>query len=100
MLKKALVLILFVYFLILLQTSFCVHFQFFGFVPDVILIFIVIANIFENPKNNYGILAGFIGGIFLDIFSSSPIGFHILIFTTLSFLIKTVLRKYVWAPIG
>ena len=100
MIKKALILTLFFYLFVLLQTSFFVHLKIFGFLPNFVLILVVLINLLERPKNQLGILAAFIGGFFLDIFSSSFIGFNVLILLAVAVFIKLVLRKHVWAPIG
>lgn len=100
MIKKAIILILFFYLLALLQTSFLVHFRIFGFIPNLILIFVIFYSLLESPKKHSGILAGFVGGFFMDIFSSGFIGFYVLILLAVSIFIKLVLRKYVWSPIS
>lgn len=99
MIKRFLITLTVFYLLALLQTSFFIHFRIWGAVPNLILILIMLINVFEKPKNNTGLLAGIIGGFFLDIFSSNFIGFYTLILLALSFLIKVILRKYVWSPI-
>lgn len=100
MIKRLLILIAGFYFLALLQTSFFIHFPLAGLVPNFILISVFLINVLEKPQKSAGILAGFIGGFFLDIFSSNPIGFYALILLGLSLLIKIIFRKYVWAPVG
>lgn len=92
MIKQVLLILIVFYFLALMQTSL--------FIPNFILISVILVNVFEKPQKNTGILAGFIGGFFLDIFSSNLIGFYVLILLALSILIKIIFRKYVWAPIG
>lgn len=99
MIKRVLVLLAVFYLLALMQTSFFIHFKIWGIMPNFILISAILINIFEQPKKNTGLFAGFIGGFFLDIFSSSFIGFYALILLALSFLIKIIFRKYVWAPV-
>ena len=99
MIKRFLILIAGFYFLALLQTSFFIHFPLAGLVPNFILISVFLINILEKPQKNAGIFAGFIGGFFLDIFSSNPIGFYALILLGLSLLTKIIFRKYVWAPV-
>ena len=80
------------YFLLLLQTSFLVHFV--PFLPSLILIIVLLINLFEDEKKNFGMITAFIGGFFLDVFSENYIGFHILILFLLSILIKLVLKNY------
>jgi len=98
MIKRVLILSAVFYLLALLQTSFFVHLAIRGIVLNFILISMLLINVFEKPQNNTGILAGFIGGLFLDIFSSHWIGFYALILPASSFLIKIIFRKYVWSP--
>lgn len=98
MFKKILILVILLYFLALLQTSFLVHFRILGRVPNLILILVILWSIFEKPKKYYGITNALIGGFFLDIFSSRPIGFYILILLTLVIFLKIIIRKYVRIP--
>ncbi len=100
MVKKIVILTLTFYFLVLLQTSFFVHFKLWGFVPNLVLVSVILINIFEKPVSPAGLLAGFIGGFFLDIFSPGPIGLYVLAYSVLSLFIKLVLKKYVWASLG
>ncbi len=88
-------LILIFYMLALLQTSFLVHFDIFGIVPNFIMIAIVLINFFEKPEKKLGIIAGFFGGIFLDIFSGGYLGFYTLILLAVSFFLKYILRSYI-----
>ena len=96
--KKILILILFFYILVLWQTSFLIHFNILGITPNLALILVVLINLFEKPEDFSGIFSAFAGGFFLDIFSSSPIGFYTLILLALAIFIKMILRKYVWVP--
>ena len=96
--KKILVLILFFYFLILVQTSFLVHFDVFlgKFRESVpILIAVVLINLFESEAKFLGIFSALIGGLFLDIFSENFFGFYIMTALGISLFIKFVLKKYV-----
>ena len=100
MIKRVLVTLAVFYLLALLQTSFFIHFRAWGIVPNFILILVALINVFEKPQKNTGMVAGFIGGFFLDVFSSNFIGFYTLILLALSFLVKIIFRKYVWSPAG
>lgn len=93
--KKTLLLIIFFYILVLLQTSFLAHFHIWGAVPNLVVIIVILINLFEKPQENSGIFSAVIGGFFLDIFSSHFIGFYILILVGLSLFIKFVFKKYV-----
>jgi len=84
--------------LALLQTTVLASFELFGII-NLILIAVVLINLFERSKNYSGVYAAFIGGFFLDIFSSGMIGFDVLILLGTAILIKIILRKYVWVPL-
>lgn len=100
MIKKLLIFTLFFYFLVLLQTSFFVHFRIWGIVPNFVFIAVILLNLFEKPKDYAGLLIALVAGLFLDIFSQGMIGFYALILFSLSFFIKIILKRYVWAPLG
>ena len=98
MFKKILISIIVFYFLVLIQTSFLVHFNILGIVPNLVLISVVLWNLFEKSKNYSGLYAALIGGFFLDIFSSRFIGFYVLILFTLAIFIKLIFKRYVRIP--
>ncbi|MFH1401939.1 MAG: rod shape-determining protein MreD [Parcubacteria group bacterium] len=93
--KKIPLIILAFYILVLLQTSFLVHFNIFGIVPNFIILAVILINFFEKPEEKLGIIAGFFGGIFLDIFSQNFLGFYTMILLAVSFFIKYILRSYI-----
>lgn len=97
MIKAILILIIFFYFLTLIQTSFLLHFNFWwgGWI---ILISVILINFWFSSKQWEGIGAAFVAGFFWDIFSSGPMGFHIIILVGLAILIKITFKKYVWLP--
>jgi len=101
-LKKVILLIFAFYFLVLLETSFLVHFNVFlpklRWYPSLILLAVILLNLFEGPKKSFGIFAAVFGGFFWDIFSTNPIGFHILILVMVALLIKIILGQYVRTP--
>jgi len=99
MIRRVLMILLVFYLLALLQTSFFIHFKAWGFVPNFILISAILINVFEKPQRDTGMIAGFIGGFLLDIFSSNFFGFYTSILLAATFLIKIIFRKYVWSPI-
>jgi len=98
MIKKVLISIIILYFLTLLETSFLVHFNVFKWIPNIILIYVVIFNIIENPKKYGGVYISFIAGLLLDIFSANFIGFHIIIFLIISLSLKLAFSRYVRIP--
>ena len=101
-LKRFLLSLFVFYFLTLLETSFLLHFSFFGFIPDFILILVILWNLFENSNKffSWGVFNALIGGFFLDVFSSRFFGFHIILFLVLAILIKKIIGNYVRIPIG
>lgn len=98
MIKRILIIILFFYILVLIQTSFLAHFMIAGMIPNLILIVLIFLNLFEDPRENTGIISAIIAGFFLDIFSQRFFGFYILILFILSIFLKFILRKHVRIP--
>lgn len=87
-----------IYLLVLFQTSFLVHFSFWGIIPNLVFILVIVWNIYEKSDNNFGIYNAFTAGFFLDIFSDRIIGFNVLILVILVILIKLIFNKYVQIP--
>jgi rod shape-determining protein MreD len=58
-----------------------------GALPHFILPLIVFTSIVRGP--NTGLLVALIAGVFFDVSGIFPLGFHLLIFSTLAFLIGT-----------
>lgn len=103
MVRKILIYFLLFYVLVLLQTSFLIHFDIFlgrlgGWSPNFVLITVLLLNLLEKANKNDGVIAAFLGGFFLDTFSSRPIGFHIFILLGLAIFIKLILKKYAQVP--
>jgi len=96
--KKLIISIIILYFLTLFQTSFLVHLSLFGMIPNIVLVFVVLWNIFEKGDSTIGIYDAIIGGFFLDIFSNRFIGFNILILLLIAFILKLISNKYVRIP--
>ena len=95
--KKILILIFFLYILIIFQTSFLVHFDILGFIPNFIIIFIALLSLFEKNKKFLSLsgLSSIIGGFFLDLFSFRLFGFYILILSLITIFIKKIIKNYV-----
>ena len=98
MIKKILISIIIIYFLTLLETSFFVHFNIFRWIPNVILLYVIIFNIIESPKKYGGVYISIVAGFFVDIFSSNFIGYSIIIFLATSLLLKLIFNRYVRIP--
>jgi len=97
--KDFLLLSIFLYILVLFQTSFLVYFDVSGYVLNFILIVVIFINLFESSQEKLGISSAFIGGFFLDIFSENFLGFWILILLATAIFIKFIFKKYVRIPI-
>lgn len=98
---KVLLTLFFLYSLVLLQSTFFVHFDFLGIVPNFVLIAVISINLFEGNSKKLGIFAAFSGGLMLDIFSFGVLfffGFYTLVSLFSSFFIKCILKKYVQTP--
>ena len=93
--RNALLLVSAFYILVLLQTSFLVPFNIFGITPNFLILAVVLINFFEKPERKLGIVSGFFGGIFLDIFSGTFLGFYTAILLAAAFFIKYILRSYI-----
>ncbi len=95
--KKIFILIIFFYILTLLQVSFFPHFSVW-YLLNFVLISVLLINFFESQEKKLGLLAAFLGGFFLDIFSQFFLGFWVIILLITAVFIKLVLRKYVRLP--
>lgn len=98
MLKNILILIFGLYILVLFQTSLFADFRAFGFPPNFILVFVILFNFFESPAKKFGLISAIFGGFFLDVFSASFFGFHILFLLVCAVFIKFIVRRYVRIP--
>lgn len=92
---------IFLFFLAPFQASFLAHFDVFGVVPNLVLLFVAAYNLLESAGEKIGVVLAVLAGIYSDLFSfgSGFFGFYIVIFLFLSFLAKLFLRKYVRIPI-
>jgi rod shape-determining protein MreD len=93
--RNVLFLILVFYVLVLLQTSFFVSFNIFGIVPNLVIIAVIFINFFEKPDKKFGIICGFFGGFFIDIFSGNFFGFYTIILLAVSLFLKYFLKRHV-----
>lgn len=94
--KKGFLVILSFSALSLLQVSFLPHFPLWGWVPNLVLISLVILASFASPTT--GIVAALAGGFLLDLYSSLPFGFWIILSLMLFFVARHILRNYVRFP--
>jgi rod shape-determining protein MreD len=93
--KNVLFVIFSFYILILFQTSFLVHFNIMGVIPNFILLAVALINFIEEPGRKLGIFAGFLGGLFLDAFSSNFFGFYILISLAAALFFRYAVRRQI-----
>jgi hypothetical protein len=102
MVKKVLLIIFIFYFLVLIETSFLIHFNFSKIIPNLVFVFIIIMNFFNFPLWQK-IFFAIIGGLYLDIFSlSAPFnffGFYTVALVMGCFVLGLFLKKYVRIPI-
>ncbi len=95
--NKFLIIIIF-FLLTLFQTSFLIHFQINGIVPNIVLISVVLSNFFLYNEDNKDIVfkdkgnlvlwLGFWAGLFLDFFYGLFFGMMMIIFIIISIGIK------------
>lgn len=93
--KKAIVLIITFYILVLFQTSFLPHFNFKGFTPNLVVITIILLNFFEKPAGKIGLFPAIFSGFLLDIVSEGFFGFWIVIIVAVSVFIKYPVKRYI-----
>jgi len=101
MIKRIIFFVLIFYILTLLQTSFLVHFNVFGIVPNFVLIAVIFINLFGSSDREK-VFSAVIGGFYLDVFSLNDrgefFGFYTLILLGLFLFLKIILEKYVRFP--
>jgi rod shape-determining protein MreD len=98
MFKKSFFIFIAFYFFILLETSFLASFTIFGFTLDLIFISVIAINLFEKTEGRLGYLCAFVGGFFLDVFSSNFFGLNTAILLVSAVFIKKIIRQYVSLP--
>lgn len=100
--EKPLIVIIMFYFFALLQSSFFVHFNLFGAVPNLVFVLFFLLLFFEQPgsfapfsKGFDAIFLALVGGFFLDVFSFAYLGPSVAIFLIIGALlikIKKILK--------
>ncbi|MCX6760378.1 MAG: rod shape-determining protein MreD [Candidatus Nealsonbacteria bacterium] len=84
----------------LIQSSFLIHFNIYGFVPNLILISVFVLNLIESPEKKSGLFFAAFGGFLVDVFSNRLIGLNLSLYLILAFIIKYLLRNYVRVSFG
>ncbi len=78
----------------LIQTSFFSIYTDF----NLIILFIVIINLIENPENNFGLISAFLGGLLLDLNITYQFGLFTLSLVIFSLIVKIILLKFLRIP--
>jgi len=89
--KKELLLILFICFLVLFQQSFLPHFTIYGMIPNLVLILVFALNILGHKS---ALVLSFLAGLILDIYSGMPLGVSALLFLIIAILIRKSLKFF------
>lgn len=88
---KYLLIVFLLYVFALLQNSFFTHFNLLGINPNLVFILFILLIFFEKkPSNFLNIYFAVVSGFFLDIFSSIPLGWSILVLIFIGYLIKKI----------
>lgn len=82
------------YTLAILQTGFFAYFTIKGITVNFIFLLAVVFNILERPEKKTGIFTAFLGGFFLDVFSSFWFGFNTILLVLVALTIKLIFKKY------
>lgn len=86
--------IILIYLTVILESSFFPYF----FHYNISILLIIFINIYESPKKYFGIMAAFLGGFFLDIFSAKFFGYYLLLLLLFSIFFKIIVKKNVYIP--
>lgn len=97
---KKIALIAALYCLALVQSSFLIHFGIFGYIPNLILISVLILNILESPNEKFGVFFAAFGGFLVDVFSSRQIGLNLIMYFSMALIIKYILKNHVRISYG
>jgi len=89
--RKELLLILLICFLVLFQQSFLPHFAIYGMIPNLVLVLVFVLNILDYKS---GLVLSFGAGLILDIYSGMPLGVSGLLFLIMAILIKKSLKFF------
>ena len=91
-----------IYFSVLFQFSFLVHFfslpYFLNFFLSLGAIIAIIINLLEEKQGRVGLVSAFSAGLFLDIFSDQFFGFNIIVLLVICLFIKYIIKNYVGIP--
>ena len=91
---------IFFFLIVLFQESFISLYINFNFA----ILLLIIINLIEDPKRNFGLISAFFVGIFMDLNSAYFFGLYTISFVVIAMLIKTILFKFLrtayvsWLP--
>ena len=92
--KRFLTISIIFYILALFQSSFLVHFNLGGFVPNLVLMAVIFLSFFEKPEDYSLVFGSALAGSFLDLFSDKFLGFWVLMLLFISIALKLIFEKY------
>jgi len=96
---KIFLIFILLYFLILIEGAFLVHFKFLAALSNIfIFIFCFLYNLFEKKEKLLGVYVFGIAGLLMDVFSSHFLGLNAIILILLSLFVKLVLKEYIKVP--
>jgi hypothetical protein len=102
MVKKIIFFAVILYILTLFQASFLIHFGISGFLPNFVLVAVVLVNLFSSSSKDK-IISALVGGFYLDVFSLNNaggfFGFYLLVMLGLFLFLKIISEKYVRLPV-
>ncbi len=94
--KRAVIIFLLIYILILAQSTFLFFFNFKGIVLNLALLFVLAINLLENPQDRAGIIGAAFCGFLLDVFSQRNIFAYFVILPLFAVSIKLILHRYIY----
>lgn len=102
MIKRLIAILLAIFALAMIQTSFLNHFIFFNYiwfqVANLVALFVLVYALLEHRKGRMSWVSAAWGGMLLDIYSNIYFGVWILSLLVLVFAVKIILKRYVSIP--
>jgi len=98
--KKIIISTVIIYLLIIIQTSFLAHFKFLYYLPNLVIVFVILLNLFESQQEKTGLIISAIAGFLLDAFLEKPFGFYTIILVAASLVIKAIIKKYLYLKLS
>jgi len=98
--KKIIISAVIIYLLIIIQTSFLAHFKFLYYLPNLVIVFVILLNLFESQQEKTGLIISAIAGFLLDAFLEKPFCFYTIILVAASLVIKAIIKKYLYLKLS